>query len=360
MEVNPPVETTAIREKFKTYLIPNGNIKGGRREIAPLIINDENRTVFTEEFAQAIESAQDGKELTRVLTLGFDPHQEPQLKEYLRSKLAQIRPDAKDSTQDSNNPDYATPEQLLPEYDVVRRAFAEKLQPHPDLLQGLAFDYASFFIPPRLKNLSRSEIIAELLKSNQTAPTPPLSTETQASTITDRSLVENSPQTSLEPFEQPNQAIVAELKFLGDEKMGRRIMFGDQHVGQLLPSSDSIAVMILDNGLVMSTQQLDHISEQQRYLSVFATDKDISLSKDITRIELVKRLKTAKALSDDILGVNRRAEFSSNDPNEYTKAMERFDKALELIDEKLMARLPKNVDQVVVKLASLHGGTKIT
>lgn len=361
MEGNTPVETAAARDKFKTYLIPNGNIKGeGRREIAPLITNDANRTVFTEELAQSIKSAKDGKELTRVLTLGLDAHQEPQLKEHLRSKLAQIRPEAKDNIRDPNNPDYTTPEQLLPEYDIVRKALAEKLQTNPDLLAGISFGYTEFVIPPRLKNLSRPELIAELLKSNQiSTPIPSLPTEIQVPVSTDQSQVEDNPKTSFEKFEQPDPNIVENLKYFGDEKLGRRVMFGNKHVGQLLPSKEGVPVLVLDNGLVISMQQIDH-REPGKWMSAFATKDDLILPENLTRGELTTKListgkKQFRNLADDILGLNMRAEYASNNSQQEAAAEKRLDSALDTVDDEFMRRLPKNIDKVISKLSLFCG-----
>lgn len=158
-------------------------------------------------------------------------------------------------------------------------------------------------------------------------------------------------KTSLEKFEEQNPDVVAELKYLAKEELGRRVMFGKEHVGQLLPYADTLAVLVLDNGLIVSMQPISH-SEPGTNPS--SSEDDIVLPETFTRTELVDRLKRARNLSDDVLKVNLRAEFLSN--NDYSSAEAALQKAIDRATEVRNTKLPKNVDTVAGMLASLHGG----
>lgn len=189
MEQLPQAEPKAeqvTRQIFKTYLNPiviregekpqlyfrKGNQAHG--EIAELMLNDKNRTIFTEEWAQAIGAAATPEVFTATMALGWDPHQQEQLRTQLESRLRKINPHAKDNWKDPVNYDYDYPSQLLPEYDIVRQALAKKAQEGKDWL-SLVRENNGVLISTkyRKETVPDDQFIAELLRSRQ-SPIPEL------------------------------------------------------------------------------------------------------------------------------------------------------------------------------------------
>lgn len=173
-DIVPPMPTSgesqeqmAIRQLFKEYLTPAGGRKP-HQHIAELLVDNRNRAVFASEWASAIQSAKSIKQLDGILHLGLDPHQVQILKIKLRAELKDVNPNAKDEFQDKKNYDYESwlPSQLLPEYDAVRKALAEKLQ-QDQTLSSFGRNSASALIPERLLSLPEDQFIKELLMPHQ-------------------------------------------------------------------------------------------------------------------------------------------------------------------------------------------------
>lgn len=200
--------------------------------------------------------------------------------------------------------------------------------------------------------MGTSPDLAATLTTTLGAPTGAGAADLQPS----QSSGETLKQTSLDKFEQPNPEMVNQLKFLGEEKLGRKIMFGEKHVGQILPSSDNKAAVILDNGLILIIKKRinypEDLHKELKYQQGVASEEDMNLAAETTRLSILKGLRLG---NDDILGLDAEFVSANNEvgPNSVA-TMTEFTKSLDIAYDKFLRRLPKNVNEVAAKIASLH------